>query len=266
MRILHLLSQKPEATGSGITIRAMMANAHRKGNENFIVAGVPEGEIPSMPAYMGENSDYVFFRSEKLPFEVIGMSDVMPYPSKRFSSLTQEELLVYENCFKEKVERAVETFKPHIIHSHHLWLLTSLVKRTFPTIPVVGHCHGTALRQFQLCPSLRERVLSGCSLLDAAMVLSVAQKKEVMKLYSLPEEKVHIINTGYDEKVFYEEGEKKSSRVEIAYGGKLSRAKGVLWMLKSLDKIKDVPWHLHLAGSGSGHHPAEKDRGDCSKG
>jgi len=52
--------------------------------------------------------------------------------------------------------------------------------------------------------------------------------------------------------------------VEILYAGKLSLAKGVPWLLKSLDRITDLPWRLHLAGSSNGvdkalcHELAEK--------
>ena len=41
MRILHLLSQRPEATGSGIYIQAMIREAARRGHENFLLAGAP---------------------------------------------------------------------------------------------------------------------------------------------------------------------------------------------------------------------------------
>ena len=44
MKILHLLSQRPEATGSGIYIQAMIREAARRGHENFLLAGVPRGE------------------------------------------------------------------------------------------------------------------------------------------------------------------------------------------------------------------------------
>jgi hypothetical protein len=64
------------------------------------------------------------------------MSDVMPYPSRRFSDLTTADLAVYETCFSDRLGEAVKIFRPDIIHSHHLWLLTALIKSSFPKIPV----------------------------------------------------------------------------------------------------------------------------------
>ncbi len=40
--------------------------------------------------------------------------------------------------------------------------------------------------------------------------------------------------------------------MEILYAGKLSVAKGVPWLLKSLEKIKKLSFKLHIAGNGSG--------------
>jgi len=40
MKILHLLSQRPDSTGSGIFIQAMIREATAAGYENYLVAGV----------------------------------------------------------------------------------------------------------------------------------------------------------------------------------------------------------------------------------
>ena len=41
LRILHLLSQRPDATGSGIYVQAMLREASNHGHTNFLLAGVP---------------------------------------------------------------------------------------------------------------------------------------------------------------------------------------------------------------------------------
>jgi len=41
MKILHLLSQRPEATGSGIYLQAMIREAARRGHENFLLPHLP---------------------------------------------------------------------------------------------------------------------------------------------------------------------------------------------------------------------------------
>ena len=256
MRILHTLSQKPEATGSGITIREIIAQSHKKGHENFLFAGISGGETCRFPCYLEENHIFVEFNSENLPYDVAGMSDVMPYKSTKFSDLSEEDIIKYEEAFLEKLIISVERFKPDIIHGHHLWILTGLMKRTFPEIPLIAHCHGTDLRQIQLCPQHRHRVISGCSKVDGVLVLSGAQKEQVVKTYGLSPEIAFLTGTGYNEQIFHNDRKEKKGRIEILYAGKLSRAKGVYWLLEALHKISHFKWHLHMAGSGSG---PEKD-------
>ena len=135
---------------------------------------------------------------------------------------------------EECLDRAMQEFRPDLVHSHHLWLLTSLVRRRFPGLPVVASCHGSDLRQFRNCPHLRERVLAGCRRLDAVTVLSRAMRSEVCELYGLPAGRVHVVGAGYDERVFFRPQAKPAPRpVRLLYAGKLSRAKGVPWLLRS---------------------------------
>ena len=90
MRILHLLSQRPEATGSGIFIQAMLREAVRKGHANYLVAGIPDDCPPAPDLLSGVPHRFVRFGTGALPFPVVGMSDVMPYDSTRFCDLDSE--------------------------------------------------------------------------------------------------------------------------------------------------------------------------------
>ena len=49
MKILHLLSQRPEATGSGAALQAILLESERAGHENLLVAGIPKDTTPSLP-------------------------------------------------------------------------------------------------------------------------------------------------------------------------------------------------------------------------
>ena len=91
------------------------------------------------------------FHGEDLSFEIVGMSDVMPYPSKRWRDLSAFEVESYEKVFAAKLVSLVQDIQPDLIHSHHLWILTALTRRIFPELPVVSTCHGSDLRQFHFC-------------------------------------------------------------------------------------------------------------------
>jgi len=141
----------------------MLREAANRGHANFLLAGIPSGQEPSLEGVSKDSCEFVRFNGGDLPFEIVGMSDVMPYPSKRFCDLTEAEVNNYEDCFAGKLKAVVEFFKPDIIHSHHLWVATSVARRNYPGLPMVASCHGTELRQLHNCPHLAKRIVDRLS-------------------------------------------------------------------------------------------------------
>ncbi len=254
MKILHILSQIPEATGSGIYLQAAMRHAAQCGYQNYLLSGVSADFSEGEQLQSTDYQDHCFVRFDQdLPFPVVGMSDVMPYPSARFCDLSKQQLHLYEECFEKKLAHAVQSWQPDLIHSHHLWLLTSLVRQRYPDIPLLASCHGTDLRQFQNCTHLQAAVLKGCSQIDSICALSLAQKKEIQHLYGIDPKRIHIVGNGYDNRRFYQAKRKKQAdQIHILYAGKLSHAKGVPWLLQALEDLPAEEFVLHLAGDGHG--------------
>ncbi|PLY04096.1 MAG: glycosyl transferase family 1 [Desulfuromonas sp.] len=257
-KILHILSQIPDATGSGIYLQAALRHAAECGFENTLLAGVPVHSNHHEKLTLGAANFCPVYFGEEIPFPVVGMSDVMPYPSTRFSDLSPAQLEIYCHTFERKLEDAVERWQPDLIHSHHLWLLTSLARRKFTEIPLITSCHGSDLRQFHTCPHLQERVLSGCRDVDIVCALSEIQKLEIAQLYGIPEERIRVVGAGYEKRRFYQPQEKKhSDRPQLLYAGKLSRAKGVPWLLQALTQLPAGSFDFHLVGDSSGPEKEE---------
>jgi glycosyltransferase involved in cell wall biosynthesis len=256
LKILHFLGQRPDSTGSGIYLKAMMREAAARGHENFMIAGIQSDRAAELDGVASAQCRLVRFDGEDLPFRIPGMTDIMPYPSVRFADLSEAELEIYETVFTRVLQETVAAFQPDIIHSHHLWLLSSLVRRLFPGIPVLASCHGTDLRQFQNCTHLRKKVRSGCSRLDAALALSGAQKIDIVKHYGLPPEKVVVTGAGFDDTLFRAVPKPDPRPVQLVYTGKFIQAKGLPWLLKALQPLAKPQWHLHLVGGGSGPQKA----------
>lgn len=256
MKILHVLSQRPDSTGSGIYLQAMLREGAKQGYKNFLLAGLPAGESPHLHGLMPAAGHFVRFQGEDLSSDIVGMSDVMPYPSKRWRDLSNLDVESYEKVFGAKLVSLVQDIQPDLIHSHHLWILTALTRRTFPELPVVATCHGSDLRQFHFCEHLRDRVEPDCRRLHHIMALSRAQKSDILHLLGIPEAMVEVVGAGYNQSLFYPEAKTSPNPVKIVYVGKLSRAKGVPWLLKALARLLHQPWVLHLVGGGTG---AEKE-------
>lgn len=257
-KILHIISQVPAATGSGIYLQALLQHAAQHGYQNYLLAGVP-ADFPAETNFAALASyDHCLVRFEQdLPFPIVGMSDVMPYPSARFSDLSAEQLALYELCFKERLTEAVERWQPDLIHSHHLWLLSSLTRQLFPYIPMLVSCHGSDLRQFVNCPQLQDAVLAGCRKVDAVCALSAVQKEEIEQLYGISRDLIHTVGAGYDRKKFFPLNRQRETPLQILYAGKLSRAKGVPWLLQALNRLPDEDFIFHLVGDSDGAEKAE---------
>lgn len=252
LKILHLLSQRPDSTGSGIYVQAMIREAAACGYDNYLIAGVPSDGCDGTDCIEPDKSMLVNFHHADVSFHITGMSDVMPYESTRFCDLSEDDLNEYETAFSEILQNAVHRFKPDIIHSHHLWIVSSLARQLFPNIPMVTTCHGSDLRQFQNCAHLQEKVLLGCRKIDVIMALSETQKKDIIRHYNLASEKIMVTGAGYNDRLFYLTSKPNPDPVQLVYAGKLSNAKGVPWFLRALQSIRAPAWQLHLLGSGSG--------------
>ncbi len=257
-RVLHVLAQRPHLTGSGVTLDALVARAARAGWEQAVVCAIPDGEpMPAVGDLPPERISPLRFESARLPFAIPGMSDVMPYPSRRWSSLGPAELDAYLAAWRDHMAAAIEAFSPELIHVHHVWLVAAGLAEWASGIPVVVHCHGTGLRQAALCPHLARRVRAGNRHHQRFAVLHRQQGEELRAALGLEPERVVVVGAGYRDDLFHCRGRVAAS-TDVVYAGKLCVAKGVPWLLDAAEALAHRRgFRLHLAGSGTG---AEADR------
>lgn len=254
-RVLHVLAQRPSLTGSGVTLDALVRHAARAGWEQRVLCGVPEGgpdpAVGGLPAW---SVSTVRFGGERLPFPVPGMSDVMPYASTRFSAMDEGQLAAYRTAWREALRAQGEAFEPDVVHSHHLWLVSALVKDALPRARVVTHCHATGLRQMRLCPALADEVVRGCGRNDHFVVLTAPHAAALVEALSVTEDRVTVVGAGFAESVFHPRGRVEPARPTLLYAGKLARAKGLPWLLDAVERVARARQGLVLdvAGGGGG--------------
>jgi len=255
MKILYILSQKPGCTGSGFYVQSMIKEALRKKHDCHLISGIHNNDDLELNDISKNNCSFLEFETENIPFALPGMSDVMPYKSTCFKNMTNSQLELYESSFKEKISESINKFKPDVIHSNHLWLVSSFTKEVCPDIPMIISCHGTDLRQMKQCKNLKEKVIKGCQKAEKIIALSKVQKKEIVDIYKIPESKIEIVGTGFNDAIFYPVEKPALPPVKILYAGKLSFAKGVPWLLDSFKLTvskSNIHVNLYIAGSGSG--------------
>ncbi|KAB2892322.1 MAG: glycosyltransferase family 4 protein [Desulfobulbaceae bacterium] len=257
MNILHIISQHPGSTGSGIYLQNLLRQAEACGHRNYLVAGISSGMAPRLDGVGAECCCFIRFAEGDLDFAIPGMSDVMPYASSRFSDLPPEAISRYEQVFTKKIRGIAETFAVDVVHSHHLWLVSAVARRVLPEMPMVTSCHSTELRQFVQCPHLSDRVLEDCRRIDRILALSENQAEQITRLYAVDREKIAVVGSGFDDRLFTFADKPAAGPVQFLYAGKLSHAKGVDWLLRVFGGLDAGIAHLHLAGSGIGEEARE---------
>ena len=249
MRILSITAQKPDSTGSGVFLTELTKGFRKADCAQAVVCGTVAGESMSFPRDVEVFP--VFYKSEKLPFPVCGMSDEMPYESTRYRDLNEVQTAQFAAAFRETIAGAVEKFQPEVILCHHLYYLAAMVRRMYPDIPFYGQCHGSDLRQIETNSWQREWIKTGIEQLDGIFALHQAQKERICQIFDLPEERVRVMGTGYNSGVFYRDPaiSRDPEVTRYLFAGKLSEKKGVYSLLDALRFLEQPErTELYLAG------------------
>lgn len=251
MKVLHLISQHPEQTGSGFYIQNMIKHCAAHGHKSHLIAGISGNKVPELSCLAAADCTFISFEQDTLNFTIPGMSDVMPYPSSTFSSLSDLQLDNYTGVFEKIITEVVQRFAPDIIHSHHLWLATVAARRCCPDLPMVTSCHSTDIRQYLQNKHLQNR-LSGINEIERILALSKTQQEQITQVHGVTADQIDIVGGGYDTDRFRSGEKQRGLPLQFVYAGKLSVAKGVPMLLQALALVNDSRIHLHLVGSGTG--------------
>ncbi|WP_300279262.1 glycosyltransferase family 4 protein [Peptacetobacter sp.] len=258
MRILHITTQKPNSTGSGIYMCGMINGFEKLGYEQSVIAGVDiDDDIKTIKDSLGNVKFYpVIYNTNELNFNVVGMSDSMPYKSTRYRDLDENMVKKLKLSFLNQIEKAIKEYKIDTIICHHLYLLTAFVREVIKdkNIKVLAVCHGTCLRQLKTIPLEREYIKENIKKLDKIFALHEEQRKDIISTFGIESDKVYVIGSGYNDSIFKNiEYTKKENYISLIFAGKICKSKGLLSFINCLDRLnykKDL-LKIKLAGTGS---------------
>jgi glycosyltransferase involved in cell wall biosynthesis len=259
-KILHLLSQQPGKTGSGVALLELIRLGAAAGwRQRALIALPGEAPVPDIPPLSPADITPVRFDRPPAPFALPGMSDIMPYASTRFSSFTPEMLEGYLLAFAAALTDAARGFQPDLIQSNHLWLLTALARTLFPQTPICAYSHGTELRQLENAAHLAPLVVPACADVDRVFALHAHNRDRIMDAYGIPAARIRVVGAGFREEVFKPDAAcaRGADRAEltIVYAGKISAPKGVPWLIEAMRRVQAPGGRrvqLMLAGSAGG--------------
>ena len=253
MRILSILGQKPEMTGSGVLVRELWKCALKNGDEQWaIVAAYPDDDFNELFDARYSAVTYSLQADAPqgdLPFPILGMSDVMPYPALRYRDASAAQLEMHVWAFQQQMERAIAKFRPDVIHIHHLWLLASLARQT-GGIPCFVTVHGTDLKLADALPEHTGRIKESIPYVSAFMCVSNDILEDATRMFDLPRNKVLRIGNGYDERVFHPRGAVvEHSEALVVAAGKYVPWKGFQYLIRACGRLSQ-PHQLVILGSG----------------
>ncbi len=239
MRILHVLAQLPERTGSGVYFTNVIQELKKYDNveQACLYGTTKEFDID----ILDKNRQFeVIFKSEALPFPIVGMSDIMPYESTLYSEMTEEMLEMWKNAFIRELNIIKEEFNPDVIISHHLWILTSIVCDVFRDRKVVGICHNTDIRQAEKNKEIKKKYVTNLEKLDKIFSLSYSQINDIEKKFGYDRKKVIYLGAGYNGEIFYPpKNYEKKNNIELLYVGKFDESKGFYELIEAFKIISE---------------------------
>lgn len=248
MRILHVLAQLPIKTGSGVYFTNVIDGLKGLNVEQAaIYATTPEDNFN----FVDEKFE-VEFQGKDIGFPIVGMSDIMPYDNTLYKNMTDEMIESWQVAFRKKLIQAREEFKPDVVITHHLWILSSMVCDVFENVKVLGVCHNTDIRQAEKNPIMKDKYVKSLGKLDKILALSSGVIDEIANIYNYPVEKIVNIGAGYNEKIFYPvEKYEKHDNVKILYAGKFDESKGFYELIRAFRLLekKDTKVELELIGN-----------------
>lgn len=231
MKILHVLAQLPSRTGSGVYYSNMIEGFKVYNYEQKAIFGYQDEFAWDI---LDDKDQYpVVFKSEELPFPIVGMSDVMPYENTLYSSMTEEMVNIWKEAFRKRLEKVKKEFNPDVIFAHHLWILTSLVREVFPDTKIVGLCHNTDLRQAKMNPHIKDKYVDKIHELDSIFSASEKQKDEIVEVYGIDRDKIIAVGGGFNQDVFYPLKEKEyDEKIRLVFCAKIDPSKGIYELIE----------------------------------
>ena len=270
MRILSVTDQKPIHTGSGVYLTELVRAFDRRGIKQAVAGAAAEEDEVRLPD--GAGFFPVRFRTEKLPFDVVGMSDEMPYDSTRYRDLTEAQKECFLEAFRETVTDAVKSIQPDLILCHHLYLLTAHMREWFPDRRIFGICHGSDLRQYEKNSRWREEIRQGIRSLDGIFALHGAQADKIRELFFNGDERtakeagpedgadsrpaVSVVGSGFDDQIFY-------ASKTVVFAGKITEKKGVYSLFRALERLPYADKEIRLVLAGE--FGSERDREEITR-
>lgn len=269
MKILFTITG-PWGTGAATVVNGLTQELMSLGHRVKVVfpdLGFPS---PDKDKYYGNPELYQII---KFPVRFHGVSFqtyplIIPDPNPRnvkdawtFKEMKEKEFSVYIDFLKDRLEKIIKDFNPDIIEAEHIWIMGYVLLEM--GCPIVVGAHNSDQMGYRY--DMRMRPYAKACAKGARYIFAISDhvRQRCLKLYDVPSDRVIVIPSGYDQRIFRPQRFRKkrifikygievdSSLPVVTFGGKMSKTKGIDILLKANAILqKRCPYLLLLFGSG----------------
>ena len=260
MKILLINHFPLRGSGSGIYVADIARNLNKRGHDVCII--MPENTTQISKIENVKIHPVYFKRNEtiegSLDFNFPCM-DLHPRSSFLFDYMTKEQIQQYDKAFRQAIEEELEVFKPDVIHSQHIWILSGLLKDY--NIPYVITSHGAEFITYKKMDTFDNygfNAIEGC---EKVIAISNDNMEEIINKFPSAVNKLEFIKNGYNSNEFFIENVNKKEVLKkysineefekvILFVGRISKLKGIDVLLKAAEIYENENVLTLIAGDG----------------
>ena len=243
MRVLLINHFPLRGSGSGVYVANIAKSLVRRGHKVCII--MPENTTQITPIE-GVKIHPVFFKREEI---IEGQLDfnfpcMDPHPRSNllFENMTDLQLEQYETAFRAAIEEEIEEFKPDIIHTQHIWIISGLLSSY--NIPYVITSHGAEFITYNKTNRFDKYGFDAVKGCKKIITISNDNEKDIINKFLEIGDRLVSIRNGYNAQDFFIEHLNKAEVLKkfsinenfekiVLFVGRVSKMKGVDILVKS---------------------------------
>lgn len=261
MRVLLLNHFPLVGSGSGPYICNIAKSLIERGHQACII--IPENTT-NISEINGVKIHPVYFKRNEtikgqLDFNFPCM-DPHPRSSLLFNNMTAIQIEQYVEAFRKAIEEEIKTFKPDVIHTQHIWIISGLLKKY--NIPYVITSHGAEFITYgrtNIFDKFGYDAADGCKKI---ITISKENEEEILKKFPMTKDKLMYVRNGYNPKDFYIDNYDRDEVLKnkgipakfdkiVLFAGRISKLKGLDILIKATQIYEKENVATLIAGDGA---------------
>ncbi len=261
MKVLIINHFPLVGSGSGTYVSDIAKNLVAKGHEACII--MPENTT-NIIKIEGVKIHPVFFTREEVIENQLDFNfpcmDPHPRSNLLFNNMTDIQIEQYVSAFRKAIEEEIENFKPDVIHTQHIWIISGLLKNY--GIPYIITSHGAEFITYGRTHKFDQFGIDAVEGCKKIITISKDNEEEIVKKFPMAKDKLLFVRSGYNPKEFYitdfdkkevlqSIGINKEFEKIVLFVGRISQMKGLDVLVKAAKLYEKENVATLIAGDGN---------------